>query len=242
MKLPQRMVLSSALAVALLGGVAAPALGSRALVKVGVPVITSAPDTLGYGGTFEVGTPDAADVALVFLVPSGAPIPFPVPPHPPFELSVVSRTQQVLTVAEPSSAEAFPSGRYLLAIAVHELTGLLASVGVPIRVRGDVPSPPSSPVPSPTAPAAGGGASGATGGPGGSGGAAGQPGHAGSGGARDTGGSQQGGTAKEAAQAERSPLQAGRTGDRSPLAGFPWLLVVLIVLFGLTARRLARLS
>jgi hypothetical protein len=37
-------------------------------------------------------------------------------------------------------------------------------------------------------------------------------------------------------------LHASKAGDRSPLSGFPWLLVVLIALFGITARRLARLS
>ena len=88
----------------------------------------------------------------------------------------------------------------------------------------------------------GGGSSGPKGG---SGGPAEQPGGKGSGGARDTGGPPpRGGTARDAtrARAEPSPLRAGRTGDRSPLADFPWLLVVLIALFGLTARRLARLS
>ena len=252
MLLRHRMILATALTVGVLGwavpSASASSTASTSLVKVGVPVITSSPASIGYGGSFVIGTPNAPDVAVAFLVPFGSPIPFPVPPHPQFGLSILSSGARSVTVAGPSSTGAVPPGRYLLAIAVHDLTGLLGSIGVPIDVLGAPTAPPSpspSPKPHPSATVAGGGDGASSGTKGASGASAPSGGHSsgkGSGGSNQTSGPRPLTAGKGAARADRSPLHASKADDRSPLARFPWLLIVLVALFGMTARRLARLS
>jgi len=226
-------VLCGTTAASALPGASSP-VRSNALPGLSPPVITSAPPSIGYGGSFVVGTPQAKDVAVVFLLPSGGSVPFPVPPQPDLELSILSRGPDSITVAEPSSPDTVAPGSYLLAVATPTVAGLLGSIPVPVTVLGGVPSnSPSSGAEGPTTP---------TGPPARpdshpSGALAGR---SPASGPRPTAGRSQPSTGN--AEAEQSRIPTRRTDDRSPLARLPWLPLILLGAFALIARKLARLT
>src|SRR5580765_1632928 len=92
-----RSLLVATLVMTIAGATTATALPSRSgsartrLRTTKPPVITSAPPTIGYGGSFVVGTPDAPGVTVALLIPAGLPVPFPIPTHPDFGLPILSR-------------------------------------------------------------------------------------------------------------------------------------------------------
>lgn len=227
------MAVAAAFAVAFAGG--SPAIahaGPRVQLAVSAPVITSAPPSIGYGGSFAIVTPDANDIARVYLVPSASRVPVPAPDGPGYTLVVLSRGVDTLTVAEPSAPDVVPPGHYLVVIAEATLTGLLASLGSPITLRSPPPSPSSAAEgQGPTSPDEPSAPSRAT-----SKKDSARTAHPSSGPStlRPTAGRARAGAAR---------IRSRRASDRSPLSRFPWLAAPLLIgAFFLTARRLARIT
>ena len=85
------------------------------LFKGARPSITSSPATLGYGGTFDVGTPDSARIASVALIRNGsATHSFNMDQrYVPLNFT---QTPTGLSVTAPADAETAPPGYYMLFI------------------------------------------------------------------------------------------------------------------------------
>ena len=210
-----------------------PATGGPTLAATAKPIIQSAPGEIGYGGTFAVGTPDAKDIAAVELVPAS--VGGLVPGGPTVPLAIAGRSSQTLTVREPASPEVAPPGPYLLFIEEQTLLGL-----TPSAARAITLVQPAQPAASPTSagsgsgsgPAqapAGGASPGAT--PSSSNPAKANPGSTAA--TRSTG--------TTPARARTGSVRGRNAGDQAPLAGFPWLLV-LIPMFVFVVWRLARMT
>jgi galactose oxidase len=90
------------------------------------PVITSSPETIGYGQVFAVGTPDGAQVIRVSLVRLGS-VTHAFDQSQRFIALTFERTADGLKVTAPASGALAPPGPYLLA--------LLNAAGVPSVAR-----------------------------------------------------------------------------------------------------------
>jgi hypothetical protein len=105
------------------------------------PQIAAAPSTLNFGDTFQIDTPDAADIASVVLVRNTALTHLVDGDQREVELSIKSRGSSSLTVdtppgsngAHPSSAVA-PPGPYMLFINKQTPKGLVPSVAKQVFV------------------------------------------------------------------------------------------------------------
>jgi hypothetical protein len=83
------------------------------LFKGGRPAITDAPRTVGYGASFSVSTPQAADIAKVSLIRLGSTT-HAFDMNQRFQWLAFSRQPGALSVSVQSSANRTPPGHYLL--------------------------------------------------------------------------------------------------------------------------------
>lgn len=77
------------------------------------PTIADAPSEVGYGSTFGVATPDAADITGVSLIRLGS-VTHAFDMNQRFQRLGFTRTAEGLTIAAPASAERTPPGHYML--------------------------------------------------------------------------------------------------------------------------------
>jgi hypothetical protein len=79
------------------------------------PTVTSAPATLGYGTSFTVQTPDAANITSVSLIRTGA-VTHAFDENARFSNLTFQQTPDGLTVTAPANANLAPPGYYMLFI------------------------------------------------------------------------------------------------------------------------------
>jgi PKD repeat protein len=77
------------------------------------PVISSAPGAIGYGASFQVGTPDPADISRVSLIRPGS-VTHASDMGQRFEWLSFSRIPGGLSIAAPANANLAPTGHYML--------------------------------------------------------------------------------------------------------------------------------
>ena len=118
------------------------------------PEIASAPDTVGYGGTIEIETPDAADIDSVVLMSNTTITHLVDGDQRSVVLPVVSRTDHSVVVSTPPRPEVAPAGNYLLFLNQDVDGDLVPSVGKQVSLGGAAPvaAQASVPAPPPTQP------------------------------------------------------------------------------------------
>ncbi|MGQ0535395.1 MAG: galactose oxidase-like domain-containing protein [Methanobacteriota archaeon] len=100
------------------------------------PVIGSAPAEAAWGERFEVGTTDAADVASVVLVRTGAVTHVYNPEQRLIELVVAERGSDRLVVEAPPDANLAPPGTYMLFLLADRGSGVVPSVATMLQIGG----------------------------------------------------------------------------------------------------------
>ena len=91
------------------------------------PVITGAPDSLAYGTTFPISTPDAASITKVVLVRNTSITHLVDGDQRTVELPIVSRGKSSVKVAMPASRAVLPAGPYMLFVDRGSSSGLVPS-------------------------------------------------------------------------------------------------------------------
>jgi PKD repeat protein len=111
------------------------------LFKGARPTIAEAPSTVGYGTTFSVTTPDAADITKMSLIRLGS-MTHAFDMNQRFQWLRFTRAGETLTVTAPTSRNITPPGHYMLFI----LNGAgVPSVAKIVRMGGTGAPPPPPP-------------------------------------------------------------------------------------------------
>src|SRR5206468_11436168 len=121
------------------------------------PTITAASSSVGYGQTFSVQTPDAANIAAVTWIrlPS---VTHAFDQNQRINRLSFTRGNGTLSVTAPNNANVTPPGHYMLFILNGQAVPSVATI---VQIGGDAPPPPNSPTlssMSPSSAAAGSGA------------------------------------------------------------------------------------
>jgi len=103
------------------------------------PVISSAPQALGYGTTVAITTPDAASISKVLLVRNTSITHLVDGDQRTVELPIVSHQGSSVIVQLPSSRAVLPAGPYMLFIDKSSPSGLVPSTAVQTFVGAGVP-------------------------------------------------------------------------------------------------------
>jgi hypothetical protein len=119
------------------------------------PEITAAPDTVGYGGTIEIETPDAADIDSVVMMRNTTITHLVNADQRAVDLPVVSRTDHSVVVSAPPRPEVAPAGPYLLFLNQSIDGDQVPSVAKQVFVGGDAPASAVAVASAPTTPAPG---------------------------------------------------------------------------------------
>lgn len=104
------------------------------------PVITDAPDSVAYGKTFTIKTPDADRLSSVVLVRNPAQTHLIDADQKVVELKVVSHTADSVTVAAPPSANVAVAGPYMLFLNAKGDKGATPSVSRQVFLGTQMPS------------------------------------------------------------------------------------------------------
>jgi hypothetical protein len=104
------------------------------------PTITAAPNSIGWGQTITIATPDAARIDHAVLVRNTSVTHLTDGDQRTVVLPVVSRTTGTVTLAEPPTASIAPAGPYLLFLDATSAKGLVPSVAAQLFVGAPMPN------------------------------------------------------------------------------------------------------
>jgi hypothetical protein len=103
------------------------------------PRIEDAPESIGYGGTFTIDTPQAQKIAKVVLVRNTSITHLVDGDQRTVELPIVRRGDDSVTVAMPSNRAVLPAGPYMLFVDTASPLGLIPSTAAQIFVGAPMP-------------------------------------------------------------------------------------------------------
>ncbi len=110
------------------------------------PAIGDAPSNIGYGGSFTVMTPDAADIAKVSLIRLGS-VTHAFDMNQRFQWLSFTPVDGALSVGAPNNRNVTPPGHYMLFILNHSGVPSVARI---VRIGGSSEPPPPPPPPPPS--------------------------------------------------------------------------------------------